>query len=499
MATGLNVSDFVAVSLTIEPLAAQYRNFGIGKILGSTPNIIDVGERRRYYTTLDAVAQDFGTVAPEYLAARLYFSQEPQPAALYVARWARTPTAGLLHGAVLSSAQQLLTNFTAVAAGSLRLSINGTSRDFTGIDLSGALNLNGVAQVIQTAITAVVSGVTVKWDAVQKRFTITSGLTGPTSSVGYGAYAGSGTDLSTILHITALDASEPVPGRNAETLTSCIAALADRFTDWYSLQVATVNPPSDADYLAAAQLIEGLGQSRIYGVTLTNANVLDPTSSGDLASLFKTLGLQRTYCQFSSTNPYAAESLFARAATVDFEASRSTITLAYKQEPGVVAENLTETNKITLDAKNVNYFANVNNGTAIVFPGKMSNGDYFDERHGGDWFQNRLQVDVYNLLYLTPTKVPQTDAGMDMIAAVIKLACEVGVENGLFAPGIWTGPPVGPIKTGDMLPKGYFVYTPPVASQSPADRAARKSVPFQVLCKLAGAVHLVSISVLLNR
>lgn len=499
MATGLNVSDFVRVTVSIQPIAAQYRNFGIGLILGSTPNVIDLNERKRFYTTLDGVAQDFGTTAPEYLAALLYFSQDPQPAALYVGRWAQSATAGLLRGAVLSSAQQLLTNFTTVTNGAIRITIDGTQRDITGINLSGALNLNGVANLVQTAIAAVVPGVTVLWDSVQKRFTVTSSTTGPSSSVSYGGTPPSGTNLSPLMHLTSVDASPPVIGSTAETLVACIAALADQGSEWYSVQVATATPPTDAEHIAAASLIEGLSQSRLYGVTITNANVLDSTTSADLASQLKTLGLKRTFSQFSTKTPYAAESLFARASTVDFEASRTTITLAYKQEPGVQAELITESQFQTLLTKNTNVFTRVNNDTAIVFPGKMANGDYFDERHGADWLQNRIQTDVYNLLYETPTKVPQTDAGMTLIRNVIKAACAVAVENGFLAPGVWTGPPIGPVNTGDTLPAGYYVHAPAVASQSDADRAARKSVPFQVLAKLAGAVHLITVACLLNR
>jgi hypothetical protein len=125
---------------------------------------------------------------------------------------------------------------------------------------------------------------------------------------------------------------------------------------------------------------------------------------------------------------------------VDFSGSNTTITLAYKREPGVVAENITESQFATLQRKNYNVFTNVNNGTAIVFAGKMANGDYFDERHGADWLQNRIQTDVYNLLYLSPTKIPQTDAGMNQIKAVITAACQVAVNNGFVAGGrVWTG------------------------------------------------------------
>ncbi len=479
MAAGLNVADFVRVSVSLQPAAALYRGFGNGLVVGSTPAVIDVAERLRLYTSLDGVAQDFGTTAPETLAATLHFSQDPQPAQLYVGRWAQSATAGNLHGAVLTPSQQLLSNFTAISNGSLRISVDGTQRDLTALNFSGALNLNGVAQILQTALAAVASGSTVKWDSVQKRFTVTSGTTGPTSSVSYGSAVSpaSGTDVSTLFHFTSADASAPVIGQTAESLVSAVAALADRSGDWYSLQVATATPPADADHIAAATFIEGLSttQSRIYGLTIQNTNALDSTTSADLGSQLQTLNLARTYYQFSGNNPYAAQSIFGRAATVDFSGSNTTITLAYKREPGVVAENITESQFATLQRKNYNVFTNVNNGTAIVFAGKMANGDYFDERHGADWLQNRIQTDVYNLLYLSPTKIPQTDAGMNQIKAVITAACQVAVNNGFVAGGrVWTGP---------------VSYT----------HLARKSVPFQVCLTLAGAVHLITISALLNR
>lgn len=501
MAVGLNVADFVSVSVTIEPKAAQYRSFGTGLILGSTPGVIDTAERLRLYTTLSGITQDFGTTAPEYLAAKNYFSQSPQPAQVYVGRWAQTATKGHIRGASLSPAQRLLSNFTGVTSGSLSIAIDGTARNIAGINLSGALNLNGVATLIQAALAAVVPGANVKFDGVYNRFDVSSPTTGATSSVGYATAAPSGTDLGPLLHLTSLDASAPVPGAPAETLVSAVATLADMSGAWYSLQVAAVTPPADADHLAVAALVEGLStsQSRIYGATLQNANVLDSTTSADLASQLMVGNYSRTYTQFSRNDPYAAESLFGRFATVDFEGSNTTITAAYKQEPGVAAEVLTESQFGQINAKNTNVFVAVQNGTNIIFPGQMANGDYIDERIGADWLQNRIQTDCYNLLYTTATKVPQTDAGMSLIKSVIAAACTVAVGNGFLAPGVWLGPNVGTLKTYDVLTSGFYIFAPPVSTQSQADRAARKSVPFQVCCKLAGAVHIISISVLLDR
>ena len=52
---------------------------------------------------------------------------------------------------------------------------------------------------------------------------------------------------------------------------------------------------------------------------------------------------------------------------------------------------------------------------------------------------------------------------------------------------------------GSFLPLGYYVYYPPISTQSQTARAARQSVPFQVMLKMAGAVQDVSIGVTVNQ
>lgn len=498
MAKGLDVSGVVRVSVTLQPIAAQERNFGTGIIVGSS-NVIDVTERKRLYTSAEAIATDFGVNSPEAKAATLYFSQEPQPEIVYVGRWAQAATAGLLRGATLSPSQRALGNFTAVTNGSMKISVDGTERTLTGLNFSAALNLNGVAQIVQDALSAVSTGATVKWDSVLGRFTVESGTTGTSSSVSYATSHTTGTDVSSLLHLTAADASAPVVGVDPETLPACISLLADMDSRDYAYLLAVNTSPDDATYLATAAVVEGLGQSHLFGITIQNANVLDPTTSADLGSQLKDSGFKRTYWQYSATNAFAHASFFGRAATVDFNGADTTITMMFKKEPGVIAETITESQAATLKAKNGNVFVNYNNDTAILQNGVMSNGYYFDEVHNLDWLQNTIQTAVYNLLYTRTTKVPQTDAGMEMIKAVIKSRCYQAVTNGMLAPGVWTGPKIGPLNTGDVLENGFFVYAPPIATQSEADRAARKTVPFQVAVKLAGAVHAVIISITANR
>jgi hypothetical protein len=73
------------------------------------------------------------------------------------------------------------------------------------------------------------------------------------------------------------------------------------------------------------------------------------------------------------------------------------------------------------------------------------------------------------------------------------------VFDGLLAPGVWTTGGFGALQSGDFVPKGFYVYAPPISQQNPADRSARKSVTFQVAAKLAGAIHSVNVQINVNR
>lgn len=489
----LAVSDVVNVQIVMSPKAAATRDFGALLILGAS-NVIDTNERIRKYSTLDAVASDFGTVAPEYLAANLFFSQSPQPAALYVGRWAKTASAGRLNGGVLSVADQAMSNFTSITTGSMKITVDGTLKTLSTLNFSAAANLNAVASVITTAL----AGATCVWNANFSRFEITSATTGITSTVSYASVSGSGVDVSELLGLQTGQASVPVNGVALETLLACVTYMANFSTQWYGLQLADTSP-TDADILGVAAFIEGASPSRIFGATTQSSLALDGTSTADLAYKLKTANYKRTFSQYSSSSPYATASIFGRAFTVNFLGNNTTITLKFKQEPGVTAESLNPTQAAALKAKNCNVFVNYNNDTAIIQEGVMANGYFFDEVHGLDWLQNDIQTAVYDLLYTGPTKTPQTNPGINRIVTTIDDRCEQAVNNGLSAPGQWNGPDVGAIISGQYLTKGYYVFANPIDTQAQADREARKAPVIQVALKLAGAVHFSDVIVNVNR
>ncbi|MEQ9868727.1 DUF3383 family protein [Pectobacterium odoriferum] len=279
-----------------------------------------------------------------------------------------------------------------------------------------------------------------------------------------------------------------------ETLIQAVNASL-QFTNWYGLGIADSNDLTDADVLAAAAAIESARVSRIFAVTTDAAATLSTTSVDDLASKLKAAGYARTFTQYSTSSKYAALSAFGRAFTVNFNGSNTTITLKFKQEPGVTYETLQINQAAAVDAKNCNVYVYYENDTAILQQGFMANGDFFDERHGLDWLQNYVQTNLYNVLYTSTTKVPQTDAGVTRLLANVEQSMDQSVTNGLVAPGVWNGGPIGQLASGDTLTKGYYVYAQPISAQAQADREARKAPVIQVACKLAGAVHYADVQI----
>jgi hypothetical protein len=491
MSNRLPVSRLIHVAINMSPLAAQGANLNSALILGPSA-VIDTNERLRSYGGINEVAADFGTSAPEYIAAALYFNQVPQPQSLCIGRWAKTATSGSLRGGVLSAALRDINVWKAITTGAFKISIDGTTKTISGLDFSAQKNLNGVATVISAALT----GATIDWNGSQ--FVVTSKSTGTASKVGYAIAPATGADISVMLGLTADLAGTPAGGIGAELPVDAVALFLDRFDNQFLGLEFADSSLTDDQHVAVANLIEA-DQRHLYGITTQNPQVLDSTMSTDLASRLKALKLKHTILQYSSSTPYAVSSLLGRLLTVNFNGNNTTITLMFKQEPSVAAEQLTNTQANTLQAKNCNVFVNYSNDTSIIQYGVTPSGLFTDSVYNAIWFRNRIETDVYNLLYQNPTKIPQTDAGNALIAATIEAACEAGVNNGYLAPGVWHSAGFGALNQGDTLAKGYYVYAPPIAAQSQADREARKSVTFQVAAKEAGAIHSVDILVNVNR
>lgn len=494
MPSTLPVSRQVSVSVSLTPAGAQAQNLSTLLILG-TSSIIDSVERYRSYNTLAAVATDFGTSASEYLSAVPWFAQSPQPTSLWIGRWFLAAGSGVLRGASLTATQQTLTNFTAVTSGGFTYTKNGVSTPVSGINLSTATSLNSVASIITSALT----GATMVWNANYGRFELTSATTGSTSSISLLTAPGSGTDISGLLGMTATNSGAySAVGAASETAVAAATLFDNNYGQaWYALTFAS--GAVNSDHLAVAAYVEGSNTKHVYGISTQDGNCIVASDTTNIAYQLKQLAYKKTLVQYSSSSAYSVSSLLGRMLTVDYTGNLTAITAAYKGEPGIVAESINQSQANALIAFNANALLAFNNSTSIILNGVMCSGDFIDTVLGTDALAVELQQSGYNALYTSTTKVPQTDSGMHLLTTSFESVLSRYVANGLLAPGQWNGSSFGALTQGDLLAKGFYVYAPPVRLQNATDRAARKSVAFQIAAKLAGAVHSLSIGVTVNQ
>ena len=488
---GLNINRLIRTSLVLSPKTAPVKSFGV-LLLVSESDVISPAERMRTYTDLDSVAGDFGTSSKEYKSASLYFMQRPAPATLMIGRSVKTPTSALVRGATLSIYEKDINVFTAVTKGTFTVSVNGVDEVVKGVDLSKETNLNGVVTKINEKATSVILG----FDG--SRFSVKSIATGSTATISYLSTGEiTGQDLSTLLKLNSESALKPEAGSDAETTLDAVKNLDDFSGDWYGMHFCT--KPSDAEIINVAGYIEGASNPRVLGITLTDSRVLDAQYKDDLGSQLKALGYRKTFIQYSSAVDNACVATLGRYFTVNFNGNKTVINPMWKQDVGVVAENITESQAQALKAKNVNVFVAYQNGTAIIQYGQMSGDAYFDEVHGGDWLKWNIQNAVWNLFYTSNVKIPQTEAGQQLIYNAISMALQQGIANGLIAEGTWNSDGFGQLQAGDLLKGGYYIYVAPLSTQSQSEREKRVSNPFQIAVKLAGAMNECDILITANR
>ncbi len=496
------VASIVSVAISIGAKFPPRAGFGVLNLVtsefdGKALGVISLPERIRSYSNLDGVAADWSANSEVIKAATAYFGQQPKPTSLKVSmRYPVAQNSMLRGGSVVDDATNLAI-FTAILDGSFALSIDGVSNDITGIDFSGDLNMDDVAADIQTALQLESGGSwptsTCTYDG--SRFVIQSGSSGVTSLISFASVVSPavGTDISSLLQIRTGESTKN-NGIDAETITASLNEIQNVDSDWYGLSFTKevrdgVVINSENAVTAAATWCEA--RVKIFGNTSNDIDLLDSVTTNDIASTFKASSLRRSITNFSSyPDQYPSASVPGRAFTVNFNQPNSTITLKFKQTPGITVENLTQNQKAVLDNKNANAVIKV--GSRNMYAESfMANGNFFDEVHGVDWLQNAIQTNVFGYLLTRTTKVPYTDKGVAAIAQQVTKALDEAVRNGLIAPGETID--------GEFLPNGYKVIALPVADVNQSDKDARQynSLSFVVLG--AGAIHGVQIEGIFER
>ena len=177
----LNIGSIVRVTANIAPRGVVRRDFGRTLFLTVDDTLgISGADRVRTFSSMDEVAAVFAPDSEPYQAAAVYFAQSPYPRNLVVARWVADDKPTVITGSEPAPLDEIrgratvvtgtgtvpaLVNFhgreaivagagTVAALATLQGITAGTvtflGQTVTGIDFSGATDLDGVASVLQT-------------------------------------------------------------------------------------------------------------------------------------------------------------------------------------------------------------------------------------------------------------------------------------------------------------------------------------------------------------
>lgn len=484
------VTNIINVTISDIPQGLSVPNVNnLALFTTETPGNIDV---YREYVSAAQVAEDYGTNSVTAAMANAIFSQSPNILSgegqliILPLLSSVSATEGDFVTADISAN---LANFQAVTNGDIKITIDGVAVNVGGLNFTGAQSLADIATILSQQQ----SLLNVDISASSTQITFTSKKVGTASTIALATYSGGGTDLNGVTYFSG-SAGVATPGVNSSGETVHGAIVRTSGLVQYCGVISNLNL-EDAAIVANASAIQALDMIYLQHVC----------SSGDIAGIATTISTaSETHTRILLYTPGQAEANLEKAAyagrafSTDFSGSDTSTTM-----------NLKRLATITPDMGiNQTLYNQANTAGCDLYvtwgvPGVFSTGgnDYFDNVYGDLALKFALQTAGFNYLAQTNTKVPQTENGISGLKSAYGTILQQFVINDSIAPGAWNssetfGDPV--VFKNNITNRGYYIYSQPIAQQSPVDRNERKAPLVQIAIKRSGAIQSSNVIVLVN-
>lgn len=257
-------------------------------------------------------------------------------------------------------------------------------------------------------------------------------------------------------------------------------------------------------FASLASYVETAGV--LFGYASSNANDLN---SGSPLDLVRQAGDEHTRCTYygqtgvllngagaQQTQIFAAEYL-SLLLSVNYLASNSTLTMAYKNLVGIPADGSLTSGQITAaQAAGVDIYPDISSIVGVYPSGANQFSDFVSN---SDWLALAVQVAGVNEIVGQATKLPQTEAGMKRLKDALQVPLVQAVANGFLAPGSW---PVGGATFGNQASflrnisqQGYYIYSTPISQLTQQQLSTRVAPPIQIAALTAGAIQQAAITI----
>lgn len=448
---------------------------------------LNTAERYRAYRSIKAVENDFGTYSKTYAFASVFFQQLPNAVnaggALIIGHHRAvdesvSATAGLLVGVQLDEAD-VISRLQGITDGSFKIAIDGWSVIATGLDFSTTTNINEVAVTIANATAGAVCSFS------DQRLILTSETTGVNSTMSLlethtvGTFIGSILGLSDGANVNNGSDAEVAP---AESKLDAVGAVRG-MVNFKGVAFIEATTDTDSENLADWCQTNGVMGYDVF-TSITNLEV----DNSNPVWRIKLKG-QDAYRMFYGTDRKLAVGIMSRLHTVNFNAENSANTLNLKEIRGIVAVDHSQTVWDKCNTVGLSIYTVFKGVPKMLTSG--ANG-WADDAYNLIAYIDAIQVDMFNLLGGTATKVPQTDRGVDQLIDQAGKTTRGFVRAGVIAPGTWSSPDYfGDKDTFDrnILNSGFYWLAGRLEDQPQGDRQERKSPPLQGAIKNAGAIH----------
>ena len=369
----------------------------------------------------------------------------------------------------------------------LTIEIDGTDYTKSGLDFRQANTTPDIAKILANA------GFDCDISAQTGKVEFLSRLYGADSSIVLKETTGTPTtrDLYTLLDC-ANSTSEAGANASGTTLAQAVAE-AEQIA--YFGGVMTTQMCENSLILANSTAIQATDHI-YYEVTRSLHNIetlgnLIKSAGNGKTRLF---GYSKTTRHYGSFEAKTALATYATiASSVNYSGTDTCLTMNLKELTGILPDNNLIQNFVNSAKTNgVDIYGSLE-GLGCVL--SNDNNGYTDDITGMLWLKKDLQVNGFNYLRKTNTKIPQTETDITGLKNAYITSLEQGVRNGLIGKNIGWGDDQA-IPFGDpedfrrnIYEKGYYVYSIPVSLQSQAEREERKAPLIQIAVKFAGAVH----------
>lgn len=450
------------VDITPRVISAGASGIEINGLFLTTNSQLPAGVVKEFVSS-NAVAEYFGYESDEYNAAVVYFAgyqnSFKKPSVIKFASRVLNAVPAYLRGGKLNTTLEAL---KAVTDSSFNISIDGTKKELTGIDLSSCNSLSDVGLKIQSAINT--ASVDVTYSALNEGFQITSGTVGAGSTISYAASGAEGTDLSSLLCLTLETGALISASMEALSVAENMAMITGQDSNFVT--ITTLYNAEHEEAVNLGKWSNSSGVSYCFIVWSNEASALMPDNNNDVVSVLSAAGITNFAGVYNSVS--VAAGVMGTFASIDWNRLNGAIDLAFKKVDGLAPTVTTESDAAALDKKTYTYmgkFATKNTEFNFLYKGMIVGGyvnisTYINAVWFNETIKNALLTGLSGV-----TKTTYNENGYSFIRAWMSDPVNQALNNGVIQTGVTLSEAqkaqiiseVGDDITPELFANGYYL------------------------------------------